>query len=108
MQDMLSRAWTILTSTIVIRKEVFELFGGFPTAMPACGFEDPYILLRAREYGSFEYVPEPLVFYRLASFAVRTRKYEKGREYFWSWCAPDMAERRPACLWRLNVQLPLG
>jgi hypothetical protein len=48
----------------------------------APGFEDPYLWLRIREQGEFEYVDEPLVSYRATSPLERMLKYTAGYKIF--------------------------
>jgi glycosyltransferase involved in cell wall biosynthesis len=82
MEDLLSAGWDICTSSVVMRRSVFQRCGGFCEEFRRPGFEDPYMWLRAREHGEFEYVPEPLVIYHVAPFTVRAEKYDAGREIF--------------------------
>ena len=82
MDDLLSRGWEIFISAVLMRRSTFARCGGFCEEFRRPGFEDPYIWLRARELGEFEYVAEPLVIYRVAHFAVRAEKYATGRTIF--------------------------
>lgn len=75
---------SILTSTIVIRRSIFEQCGGFSSLLnvPRCGFEDLAFWLVAREHGQFAYVSEPLMFYQQSLCADLAEKYEVGRKPF--------------------------
>lgn len=74
----------LLTSTVVIRHDIFNQCGGFAALLdvPGCGFEDLALWLAARERGYFTYVAEPLVYYNQTPFAERAEKYEAGRKPF--------------------------
>jgi len=78
MGEMLTRWWPILTSTVVMRRKVFDLCGGFHEAFKSAGYEDPYLWLLAREHGDFVYIREPLVVYRIEPDLERLRKYAGG------------------------------
>jgi glycosyltransferase involved in cell wall biosynthesis len=78
MDEMLTRWWPILTSTVVMRRKIFDLCGGFHESFRSAGYEDPYLWLRAREHGDFVYVPEPLVIYRIEPDLERLQKYAAG------------------------------
>jgi len=79
MEDLLSGAWPILPSAVVMKRSVFDLCGGFNQGLR--WFEDTFMWLQAREHGEFVFVAEPLVIYRYADADVvaRTEKYEPGR-----------------------------
>jgi len=64
--EMLERLWPILPSAVLMRRRAFDLAGGFDEALIA--FEDVYLWLRAREYGNFRYLAEPLAVWRFALF----------------------------------------
>lgn len=64
--EMLERLWPILPSGVVMRRRAFDLAGGFSEQLTA--FEDVYLWLRAREYGNFHYLAEPLAVWRFALF----------------------------------------
>ncbi len=64
--DMLKQLWPILPSGVLMRRRAFDLAGGFPEDLIA--FEDVYLWLRAREHGTFQYLPEPLAVWRFALF----------------------------------------
>jgi glycosyltransferase involved in cell wall biosynthesis len=78
--EMLSGSPTLLTSTTVMRKEVFEACGGFCEQLRA--FEDHLLFLRAREHGDFLHIAEPLVEYHNEPFARRLLRYEAARPTF--------------------------
>jgi glycosyltransferase involved in cell wall biosynthesis len=59
MKEMLARPWSVVPSQFVVRREVVERCGGFHERLLSC--EDLDFLLRAREYGHFRCVPEPLL-----------------------------------------------
>ncbi len=82
MGEMLTRWWPILTSTVVMRRKVFDLCGGFHEAFKSAGYEDPYLWLLAREHGDFVYIREPLVVYRIEPDLERLRKYASGCAIF--------------------------
>lgn len=72
--DLLSRAWNILPSSIVIPRSIFERCGGFCEQIRGGCCEDTYFYLRVREQGCFEYIDEPLLLYRHASVAENLAK----------------------------------
>jgi len=49
----------VVPSQFVVRRSVYERCGGFQERLLSC--EDIDFLLRAREYGHFRCVPEPLL-----------------------------------------------
>lgn len=59
MEELLTRLWPIVPSTVVIRREVFDRVGGFSPAI--AGSEDIFFWLVAREQGEFRYLPDKLV-----------------------------------------------
>jgi glycosyltransferase involved in cell wall biosynthesis len=65
MEDMLSVAWNILPSTMVMRRATFETIGGFPEefATGHMQWEDTYFTIVAREQAPFAYLDEPTVLY---------------------------------------------
>jgi glycosyltransferase involved in cell wall biosynthesis len=65
MEDLLTRLWPIVPSSVVMRREVFARIGGFSPAIAGC--EDIFFWLLARERGEFRYLPE-----KLARFAYDT------------------------------------
>jgi glycosyltransferase involved in cell wall biosynthesis len=74
MHEMLTRLWPILTSTVVMRRQTFQVCGGFSEEFKF-GYEDPDLWIRAREHGRFIYVAEPLTYYTLIE--ERTERMEK-------------------------------
>ena len=68
--EMLDHAWTILPSSVVMRRSTLLEVGGFPEAFGACGYggEDVSTMLKMRERGKVVYVPEKVVRYTLADF----------------------------------------
>jgi len=64
--EMLERLWPILPTGVLMRRSAFDLAGGFEEELIA--FEDVYLWLRAREYGTFGYIAEPLAVWRFALF----------------------------------------
>jgi glycosyltransferase involved in cell wall biosynthesis len=65
MDEILTHWWPIAPTTVTVRRSIWERCGGFHSA--ATGFEDLYLFILAREYGEFEYLPEPLAKFRLGS-----------------------------------------
>jgi glycosyltransferase involved in cell wall biosynthesis len=62
--DLLARMWSILPSTMVVRRAIFDRVGGFEQQFTgAFGCEDLYFTLRMRECGPLSYVNERLTFY---------------------------------------------
>src|SRR5258708_228249 len=59
LKDLLASPWNVVPSQFVVRRDAFNRCGGFHERLIAC--EDLYFLLRAREYGHFRCVPEPLL-----------------------------------------------
>src|ERR1700688_4006588 len=82
MEELLTRWWPILTSTVVMRRDTFERCGGFSEEFRSAGYEDPYLWLLAREHGKFVYLNEPLVVYRAETAVERTLKYGAGCAIF--------------------------
>jgi glycosyltransferase involved in cell wall biosynthesis len=78
--EILSGCPTLLTSTTVVRKGVFEACGGFCEQLRA--FEDHLLFLRAREHGDFVHIAKPLVEYHSEPFPARVLKYEHARPTF--------------------------
>ena len=58
MEELLTRLWPIVPSTVVMRREVFERIGGFSSTIAGC--EDIFFWLVAREQGEFRYLPDKL------------------------------------------------
>ncbi len=82
MEELLTRWWPILTSTVVMRRDTFQRCGGFSEEFRSAGYEDPYLWLMAREHGKFVYLNEPLVVYRAETAVERTFKYGSGSAIF--------------------------
>ncbi len=82
MEELLTRWWPILTSTVVMRRDTFSRCGGFNEEFRSAGYEDPYLWLLAREHGAFVYVDEPLVLYRAETALERMEKYKPGCAIF--------------------------
>jgi len=74
MHEMLTQLWPILTSTVVMRRQTFQLCGGFGEEFKF-GYEDPDLWIRAREHGHFIYMAESLTYYTLIE--ERTERMEK-------------------------------
>jgi glycosyltransferase involved in cell wall biosynthesis len=83
MDDLLTRNWGILPSSVVMRRRVFERCGGFREEItgPGCG-EDTYMWMLAREQGEFEYEPEPLVLRRGFEFSELADKYRPNIQVY--------------------------
>jgi glycosyltransferase involved in cell wall biosynthesis len=82
MDDLLTRWWPILTSAVVMRRQVFESCGGFAEEFTAPGYEDPWLWLRAREHGPFVFVADKLVLYTMIPEVRRMEKYMRGFKIF--------------------------
>lgn len=80
--ELLKAYWPILPSATVMRRDVFLNCGGFSNKFTAPGFEDPYLWLRMRESGEFEFVDEPLAIYRILPPLERMLKYADGYKIF--------------------------
>jgi glycosyltransferase involved in cell wall biosynthesis len=81
MEDLLARWWPILPSTVTMRRETFERCDGFCTEFRRA-YEDVDMWIRAREIGSFHFIPEPLVRYRVTPIGDRMDKYENDYVIF--------------------------
>lgn len=75
MDELLTRWWPILPSTVVMRREAFAETGGFCEQFRRA-YEDVEMWLRARELGAFEYMGAPLVRYRISPIEDRMERYE--------------------------------
>jgi glycosyltransferase involved in cell wall biosynthesis len=82
MNEMMSSLPPILTSTLVIRRRMFDLAGGFHEEFKGQGFEDLWLLLLLRELGEFEYVPDKLTGYRVSNGDESADKYSRGAPTF--------------------------
>jgi glycosyltransferase involved in cell wall biosynthesis len=78
MNEMMRSFPPILTSTLVIRRRMFDRSGGFPEEFKGQGFEDLWLLLLLRELGEFEYVPDKLTGYRVSDGDESADKYGRG------------------------------
>jgi glycosyltransferase involved in cell wall biosynthesis len=66
MEELLTRLWPIVPSTVVMRREVFDRIGGFSPALAGC--EDIFFWLRTREEGEFRYLPDKLARFAYDSY----------------------------------------
>jgi len=82
MNDLLSRCWPILPSSVTVSRDAFLRAGGFDEEFRRPGYQDVELWLRARELGAFEYVAEPLVRYRAIPSTDRMAKYRGGHATF--------------------------
>jgi glycosyltransferase involved in cell wall biosynthesis len=82
MDELLSRWWPILPSSVVVKRETLLQCGGFDPGFRSPGYEDPLLWLLARERGEFRYVDRPLVLYRHAPLLQRMEKYVGGLPIF--------------------------
>ena len=81
-EEMLTQLWPIITSTVVIRRRIFQACGGFSEEFKF-GYEDPDLWIRAREHGHFIYLPEQLTYYTLIEDrAERMEKYLTSQAVF--------------------------
>lgn len=82
MDELLSRWWPILPSSVLAKRETLLQCGGFDPGFRSPGYEDPLLWLLARERGEFRYVDRPLVLYRHAPLLERMEKYARGLPLF--------------------------
>ncbi|HVN91329.1 MAG TPA: glycosyltransferase family A protein [Candidatus Binataceae bacterium] len=83
MNDLLSRWWPIIPSTVVVRRSAFEGCGRFCESFRgAGGHEDVDFWLRMRELGEFIYLERSLVKYRVVAGANPMLKYQTNFELF--------------------------
>ena len=80
--ELLSRWWPILPSSVVVKRETLRQCGQFDPGFRSPGYEDPLLWLLARERGEFRYVDRPLVLYRHAPLLQRMEKYVGGVPIF--------------------------
>jgi glycosyltransferase involved in cell wall biosynthesis len=80
--ELLKTYWPILPSATVMRRDAFLNCGKFSDKFAVPGFEDPYLWLRMRECGEFEFVDEPLAIYRTLPALERMLKYAGGYKIF--------------------------
>jgi glycosyltransferase involved in cell wall biosynthesis len=62
--EMLTRRWPIAPTTVTMPRSTWQRCGGFPSEPTAF---DLYLFIRAREFGDFKFIAEPLAKYRLAA-----------------------------------------
>jgi glycosyltransferase involved in cell wall biosynthesis len=83
MQELMTRAWGILPSTVVMRRSVLDKIGGFCEEFKGSGGgDDTYIWILTRECGEFEYVAAPLATYRTSDASSMADKYAAGQDVF--------------------------
>jgi len=82
MDEMMTSFPPILTSTIVIPRQMFERCGGFNEEFKLQGFEDVWLLLLLRELGEFEYIPAKLTGYQVGHRDESADKYSAGLPTF--------------------------
>jgi glycosyltransferase involved in cell wall biosynthesis len=83
MEEMLTKWWPIVPSTVVMRRSTFEACGGFCEEFRAAAYEDPDLWIRARERGEFIYLQERLTYYTTnEQRADRMEKYISSRDLF--------------------------
>ena len=84
MEELLTRLWPIVPSTVVMRRAIFDRIGGFSPALAGC--EDVFFWLLAREQGEFRYLPQKLVRFAYDSYPellrVLRRDLEGGTQNF--------------------------
>jgi glycosyltransferase involved in cell wall biosynthesis len=84
MEELLTRLWPIVPSTVVMRRETFDRIGGFSPAIAGC--EDIFFWLLAREQGEFRYLPDQLVRFTYDTYPellrVLRRDIEGGTQNF--------------------------
>ncbi|HYL57839.1 MAG TPA: glycosyltransferase [Candidatus Acidoferrales bacterium] len=72
MSDVLTAAWNILPSTIVMSRAAFDRVGGFCEEFGRHPkWEDTWFTIAAREHGPFVYLAEPTVLYRVPDTAAQ-------------------------------------
>jgi glycosyltransferase involved in cell wall biosynthesis len=83
LDDLLTRWWPIIPSTVVVRRDTFEACGGFDEDFRgASGYEDSFLWLLMRERGPFAYVADRLVRYRTEGAGARAAKYLHQQDLF--------------------------
>jgi glycosyltransferase involved in cell wall biosynthesis len=78
MEEMLTRIWPIMPSTVVMRRTAFERAGGFTESLG----EDLDFWPRIREQGSFIYLPDRLVRFTFGQLYPKILKRDVGPEGF--------------------------
>jgi len=82
MNEMMRSLPPILTSTLVIPRQMFDRAGGFHEEFRRQGFEDSWLILLLRELGEFEYLPGKLTRYRVSVDDEGADKYGRGLPTF--------------------------
>jgi glycosyltransferase involved in cell wall biosynthesis len=77
LDDLLSRAWPIMPSSLVVRRAVYDAVGGFAEEL-GTAYDDIYFCLMARERGRFHYIPEQLGTWRFSLFPQRLKAGKRG------------------------------
>ncbi len=84
LEELLTRLWPIVPSTVVMRREVLDRIGGFSPAIAGC--EDIFFWIVTREQGEFRYLPEKLSRFAYDSYPellrVLRRDIEGGTQNF--------------------------
>jgi glycosyltransferase involved in cell wall biosynthesis len=78
MDEMLTRLWPIMPSTVVMRRTAFDRAGGFTESLG----EDLDFWPRIREQGRFIYLPEQLVRFTFGQLYPKVLKRDVGPEGF--------------------------
>jgi glycosyltransferase involved in cell wall biosynthesis len=78
MEEMLTRIWPIMPSTVVMRRTAFDRAGGFTESLG----EDLDFWPRIREQGSFIYLPDRLVRFTFGELYPKILKRDVGPEGF--------------------------
>jgi glycosyltransferase involved in cell wall biosynthesis len=79
--ELLTRWWPILPSAVVMRRNIYEMCGGFCERFRR-SYEDVDLWLRAREHGTFLFLGESLLRYRTTPIPERMGKYEDDYAVF--------------------------
>ncbi len=80
LKNLLTHGWRIYPSAVTMRRSVLESCGGFDEHLTKLA--DSYLWMRAREFGPFEYIAEPLVIYRIIDFSQIGDNYAVGFDLF--------------------------
>jgi len=80
LSDLLTRGWRIYPSAVTMRRSIYLAAGGFSEELT--NLSDCYLWMRAREFGPFEYLTEPLTVYRTIDFGRIGDKYGVGYKRF--------------------------
>ena len=81
MSELLTRWWPILPSAVVMRRNSYEICGGFCERFRR-SYEDVDLWLRAREQGNFIFLDARLLKYRTTPVSERMEKYEDDYAVF--------------------------